>query len=180
MTSASFLREPGKLILPGSFEIECKSLLDGNNQINGPGKKITNDYLFEGDFINGEFNRNGHWKRLKDFKEEYKGEFKHNRRHGKGSLNIKDEIEYTGDFLNNKFDGQGQLKIRSIDIDHTYIGQFFNGFKHGQGILDDNLKRFHYETTHRAKEKEFGTISITMKVLGCKELLVILPVGALN
>ncbi|HMT03562.1 MAG TPA: hypothetical protein PKD00_09715 [Burkholderiales bacterium] len=62
----------------------------------------------------------------------YEGEFKNNKKWGKGILTYPDGTTYEGEFEDDKKNGSGQSTYRDGTI---YEGEFKNNKKHGKGIL---------------------------------------------
>ena len=100
-----------------------------------------NDILNEGNiyYENGaeykgkisKYLRDGQGKYISDL-EVYDGDWKEDKRDGKGEIEYKDGTKYKGDFANNKFNGNGEMKWK----DGTYYkGEFFNNTPHGKGYL---------------------------------------------
>jgi hypothetical protein len=123
----------------------------------GKGEEKTNDYIYEGEFLNdlkhgkgkihyhnngdyyeGEF-KNGVitgkgyyvWKN----KHTYLGDFVGGKMHGKGLYKWPDGNEYEGDYINNIKEGEGVFKWKD---GRKYKGKFKNGRPHGKGILTVN------------------------------------------
>ena len=65
--------------------------------------------------------------------EQYEGEFKNGLPHGKGSYTYSSGNKYIGEFQNNKRHGQGTFKWMSGD---KYTGQWKDNNKHGVGIYN--------------------------------------------
>ncbi|CAK1603026.1 unnamed protein product [Parnassius mnemosyne] len=64
---------------------------------------------------------------------EYLGHFKDNEINGRGLIKWKDDTWYEGDFVGNLRQGNG-LYVDSR-MQRSYIGQWYNGTKHGQGVI---------------------------------------------
>lgn len=117
----------GNLIMGGNIE---------NHKINGLGigknKESSNLFVsrWENDLPVGritEFNSNGEMI--------YNGEYKDFVRCGEGvEYNEKDEVIYQGQWSDNKYNGTGTLYFD----DHTYTGNFRNGFPCGHGTIYHN------------------------------------------
>jgi len=62
---------------------------------------------------------------------EYIGEFKSNKRHGKGKILYHNGEHYEGEFFEDKMTGVGSYKWVN---QHTYEGDFLDGKMHGEGL----------------------------------------------
>ena len=89
-----------------------------------------NGDVFEGRFENGLINGKGIFLNAK--KTKYIGDFKNNRRWGKGKL-ATNKIIYEGDFYNNQIHGNGRIKF--IKNGTEYTGTFKEGQIDGYGIF---------------------------------------------
>ena len=102
-----------------------------NNLPHGRGKKfyMNENNLYEGDFINGQFEGNG--KYTYDDGNYYIGQFKNGLRDGKGKKYGKNgKLIFEGDFINDKAEGNGKYIYENDDY---YIGQWKNGLRNGKG-----------------------------------------------
>ncbi|OMJ83676.1 hypothetical protein SteCoe_15346 [Stentor coeruleus] len=91
-------------------------------------KCIMKDF-YKGVIINGKKEGIGI---LVDRTKKYIGEFKNDKRHGKG-LNIKENGEiYDGEWLNDKYNGKGNC---TYSDGHLYEGQFLDNLMDGYGVL---------------------------------------------
>ena len=87
--------------------------------------------MYEGDFVNDK--REGNGKFIWKTGQYYIGQWKNNRKHGKGAdYNKKGNLVYEGDYVNGKLDGNGRLMLKNGQY---YIGQFKNGKRNGKGII---------------------------------------------
>lgn len=96
----------------------------------GKGEKYTIDgNCYIGDFQN--FEKNGEGEEDTEFYN-YKGEFKNDKKQGKGKIFMKllKDI-YEGDFLNDCITGNGEYRWANNNL---YNGEFLNGKMHGKGI----------------------------------------------
>ncbi len=62
----------------------------------------------------------------------YTGSLINGKRHGNGTLFIKDGGKYDGEWIDNLYDGTGTLILPNGDI---YVGTFSKGFIHGNGKM---------------------------------------------
>lgn len=127
-----------------------------NNKLNGKGliynrkKNIT----YKGDFIN---NLKSGYGIYKTNHSEYEGEFKMNKKNGKGKLILKNGGIYEGEFKDGKFNGFGRYIWTKKN--NEYIGHFLNGKFHGEGFYKwGNYNYFKGNYVHGVKEGkgEFG------------------------
>ena len=106
-----------------------------NDLKQGKGKikyNITGDY-YEGDFKKGALTGKGYyiWKN----KNTYLGDFVDGKMHGKGLYKWPDGNEYEGEYINNIKEGDGIFRWKDGRI---YKGNFENGKPHGKGKLTVN------------------------------------------
>ena len=120
----------------------------------GKGKEKTNDFSYEGEFVNDMKHGNGKifyynngdyyegqfynglitgkgfykWKN----QHTYFGDFVCGKMHGKGLYKWTDGNQYEGEYINNIKEGQGEFKWNDGKI---YKGRFENGKPHGKGLL---------------------------------------------
>lgn len=101
-----------------------------NDELNGKGLKYIyeNDHLYKGDFVNGLRHGFG-----KDYRKnlKYEGEFKNDKKCGKGQIIFNSGDEYIGEFSDNKFNGYGRYKWKNGE---EYIGYYLDGKFHGEGL----------------------------------------------
>ena len=62
----------------------------------------------------------------------YKGEFKNNQRHGKGTMKMEDGFSYTGDWISGEMSGRSIVVYANGD---QYDGYFLNGKREGKGVM---------------------------------------------
>ena len=120
----------------------------------GKGKEKTNDFSYEGEFVNDMkhgngkifYNNNGDYyegqfsnglitgKGFYKWKNQhtYFGDFVCGKMHGKGLYKWTDGNQYEGEYINNIKEGQGEFKWNDGKI---YKGRFENGKPHGKGLL---------------------------------------------
>ena len=72
----------------------------------------------------------------------YEGQFKENKKNGKGKYYKGNNLLYDGDFKNDNFNGNG---IYYFENDYIYIGEFKNDKKEGHGIVYDNKNKEVYK-----------------------------------
>lgn len=71
----------------------------------------------------------------------YEGEWLNSLRHGSGKCTFISGMYYEGQWQNDMFHGQGKLVYSNT----TYVGQFMNGKKNGQGVMSWNGTLQKYE-----------------------------------
>ena len=95
----------------------------------------------EGEFVyEGELNENGKphgrgkWmSRLWTYEEDYEGEWKDGKKHGKGICKGSDgSVEYDGEWKDDKWHGKG---TRNYDDGDVYKGEWRAGKQHGRGVM---------------------------------------------
>ena len=87
------------------------------------------NYIYIGE-LNGEI-RNGKGKMIYRNRDIYEGDWKHNKKHGKGILYF-DKGKYDGEFYKDYFDGEGTLTYNNGNI---YKGKWKKNKKNGKGTL---------------------------------------------
>ena len=99
---------------------------------------------YEGDFVNGEMNGNG--KQLLYYYEVYIGQFKNNKREGKGIIYYNNtnfnKKRYEGEFHDDHITGIGKYYHEN---GFYTIGQFIQGIRNGQGKMYDINKKLYYD-----------------------------------
>lgn len=138
------------------IELSKSSFYSGDiheNKANGKGTLKTDNFTFNGDFVNGRPNGDGSI--IYDNKSEYKGNFVNGLYHGKGVYKSNKGYVYDGGFELNKFNGtgkciwndgskyEGAFKADKFDGKGIYTyadkkvfqGTYKNGLKSGQGVL---------------------------------------------
>ena len=105
--------------------------------------KEGNIYYENGGEYKGKINnylREGHGKYISDL-ETYDGDWREDKKNGKGEIIYKDGTKYKGEFRNNNFDGDGEMKWK----DGTYYkGNFYNNTLHGIGFLQGANNHLYY------------------------------------
>ena len=128
------------------FEGEYK-----NGERNGKGREYNYEghLLFKGEYKNGKRNGKGSEYYYNDGKIKFEGEYLYNFLF-KGKLYINETLEYEGEFLfNRKYNGKwydkngniiyelinGKGKVKKYDFvgKLLFVGEYFNGKKHGKG-----------------------------------------------
>jgi hypothetical protein len=101
-----------------------------NKKLEGKGiKRTIKGIIYNGDFIDGIKDGKGKEETLENV---YEGEFKNNKKNGKGKLYYKIlKDTYEGDFKDNNITGKGFYEWSNKE---TYKGTFLNGKMHGKGI----------------------------------------------
>ena len=101
-----------------------------NGELNGKGIRysLENDHIYKGDFVNGLRHGFG-----KDYRtnSRYEGEFKEDKKCGKGQIMFLSGDEYKGEFKDNKFNGYGRYIWKNGE---EYIGNYLDGKFHGEGL----------------------------------------------
>ena len=97
----------------------------------GKGEEKTNDFSYEGDFLNDMKCGKGkiHYHNTGDF---YEGEFTNGVITGKGFYVWKNKHTYFGDFVDGKMNGKGVYKWTD---GNEYEGEYINNIKEGNGIF---------------------------------------------
>ena len=98
------------------------------HKANGKGKYVTQEYEYEGEWINGRPNGNG--KIVYKNGTIYEGHFINGQPDGKGEFKASDGFWYKGDFHNGKFYGKGEAIWPNGS---KYKGEFKMGVFHGDG-----------------------------------------------
>ena len=117
-----------------NFNID-KSVLGNNNSIIEITEKIFPDGKYKGIIINGKREINGIM--IYNSGSKYEGQWKDNKKHGKGiyysyNKNNNIGIKYEGEFNNDKFEGKGIAIYSNGDI---YNGEWKNNKQYGKGIV---------------------------------------------
>lgn len=135
----------GKLVMRNGFEYEGEMSL---NKFHGLGTFTTSVYTAKGDFFQG--------KPKGDFELEYfngdyyKGGFENFKRNGRGKF-VRDSqyLEFNGEWFNGKKHGLGVLKHKGI----TFIGRWANGVKQGEFIVKNSLNRQEFIAFYKEGKK---------------------------
>jgi len=86
-------------------------------------------FTYDGEFFEGNFHGDG--KKVWPNKDQYEGQFEHNRVEGKGTFRFAEaEEQFQGEFMNGKWHGTGTYTWKDGS---TFDGQWTNGKKHGNG-----------------------------------------------
>jgi hypothetical protein len=72
----------------------------------------------------------------------YKGEWKNNKRHGKGLFEWADGVKYDGDYRDDKRHGEG---VYTWPSGEKYTGEWRNDMREGNGVLYDQDGNIRYE-----------------------------------
>ena len=111
----------------------------------GKFKKYDVMKIYEGEFINGEFNGIG-IQLLQNYKndfERYEGQFKNNKKEGKGIIFYKNgKKRYEGDFHDDDITGRGKYFHEN---DYYSLANFIEGKRNGKGKIFDNNNKLYYE-----------------------------------
>ena len=111
----------------GNFDL-FKGSVNKNYELTGKGYRLTNNYLYYGNFQNNEFNGKGIMIN-KDGSSLF-GDWVNGMCTGKGVLKISNKLEYNGDFVENKKHGYG---IEKYPDGSRYEGEFQDNKKNGKG-----------------------------------------------
>ena len=130
----------------GEYEGEIKDYL-----YNGTGKYIDRktNYLFEGQWENGELNGEGEIKYGDGCF--YKGKVKKSKKEGEGKMKWTNGIYYEGNFKNDIMDGKG---IIIGNNGNKYEGEFKNGLYNGQGKFTWVQEKEEYKGNYAYGRKE--------------------------
>ena len=96
----------------------------------GKGEEKTNEYFYEGDFVNDLRHGNGKITFYNNKGESYEGQYTNGELTGKGFYIWKNNHTYSGDFVNGKMHGRGIYKWPD---GNQYEGEYINNIKEGQG-----------------------------------------------
>ena len=88
-----------------------------------------NGDIYEGQMANSNYNGKG---KLISQNYEYNGEFVDGEKNGEGTIKFDDGTEYSGNFANNNFNGYGNMKWNN---DLEYHGNFQDNYLEGNGVL---------------------------------------------
>jgi hypothetical protein len=156
-----------------------------NSNYNGKGKLISQNYEYDGEFVDGEktgegtikykdgteytwrfsqnnFNGYGNMKWNNDL--EYKGYFKDNCLEGNGTLFNKRGEKYEGNFEKNAFHGKGKYIYSNGD---EYEGDFEYGIRKGRGIYKKNNGFIYEGLWDNNVPNGYGKITINDKKIKC-------------
>ena len=101
------------------------------SHLNGKGLRYNKEinHIYKGDFLNGQRHGKG-----KDYRNnsKYEGEFRKDKKCGKGKIVFDSGDKYEGEFSDNKFNGYGHYIWAKNG--HEYKGNYLNGKFHGEGI----------------------------------------------
>lgn len=100
-----------------------------NGYMHGKGELTTQEYVYKGDFVLGDFE--GHGVYTHSNGDAYTGEFEANLYHGHGSVSYENGSSYTGEFKAGNYHGDGEFK----QGDMFYRGTFVDGVLTGQAEL---------------------------------------------
>mgnify|MGYP001160930311 FL=1 len=136
-----------KLILPDG-SVYSGAVYD--NKPSGRGRLNSEDFTYEGEFLNGE--RHGEGEEIKENGSTYSGHWMQNTYHGFGKL-VGTGFIYEGMFRRNRYHGKGTYTEYLPGGQKTvYIGQFSQHSKHGKGkhILETGTYEgnFYYNMRH--------------------------------
>ena len=109
----------------------------------GNGRYVSNYWIYEGEFVNGDFNGIG--KVTWEDGVVYEGEFINNNFNGRGTMIWPDGTRYEGDYADDKRHGNGTYHYSDGS---WYEGEWANGERHGQGTMteaDGSVKSGHWE-----------------------------------
>ena len=100
-----------------------------NGYLHGRGKLTTAEYVYNGDFVLGNFEGQGVY--TQNSGDSYTGGFKANLYHGDGSISYANGSSYTGEFQAGNYHGDGEFKQGEM----FYRGTFVDGVLTGQGAV---------------------------------------------
>ena len=105
--------------------------LFNKNGLNGKGLRYNKEinHIYKGDFLNGLRHGTG-----KDYRDniKYEGEFRKDKKCGKGKILFESGDTYEGEFSDNKFNGYGHYIWAKNK--HEYKGNYLNGKFNGEGF----------------------------------------------
>lgn len=165
------------------LDVYCGELRDGHYHGRGTLRYSRSDPrqrgVFEGDFLEGKRSGRGklswtngtvycgNWKddRLHGTGVlelpsglKYEGEFQHNKFHGQGTLTWKNGKQYVGSWKDNLRSGTGVLSYPADDSRHRmeYTGEWSKGMRHGQGVMRWTNGALYEGEWHYGKREGFG------------------------
>lgn len=100
-----------------------------DDQPSGRGRLVSNNLVYDGEFIDGK--KHGHGVETRSDGHKYTGQWSHDLYHGYGQLQKVNGSVYKGFFHTGTYHGYGTLKKQ----DGNYDGQFCHGTYHGEGTL---------------------------------------------
>ena len=124
--------------------------------LNGKGLRYNTEanHIYRGDFLNSL--RHGYGTDCTN-NSKYEGEFRKDKKCGKGKIKFESGDTYEGDFNDNKFNGYGHYKW--FKNGHEYKGNYLNGKFHGEGFYQwEENEYYNGEYVNGVKEGE-GEIS---------------------
>lgn len=129
------------------LDVYCGELSEGQYHGRGTLRYARSDPrqrgVFEGDFVRGK--RSGKGKLSWTNGTVYYGDWKDDRLHGTGVLELPSGLKYEGEFQHNKFHGQGTLRWKN---GKHYVGSWKDNLRSGTGVLtypaDDSRHRMEY------------------------------------
>ena len=120
--------------------------------LNGKGLRYNKeiDHIYKGEFLNGL--RHGFGKAYRN-NIKYEGEFRKDKKCGKGKILFESGDTYEGEFRDNKFNGYGHYKWAKNK--HEYKGNYLNGKFHGEGFYQwEENEYYNGEYVNGIKEGE--------------------------
>ena len=137
------------------MSLTCSSLLKGY------GEKSGENWIYKGEFIQGEMNGNGTIFYLKNNKliSLYSGQWINNNIHGQGNFVYGPET-YQGNWYNNKKNGYGKHIFKKDDIFDNFEGYFNQDKRHGFGIQETES---YYFSGNWNNDSRFGIGIINFK-----------------
>ena len=108
--------------------------------LNGKGLRYNKEinHIYKGDFLNGLRHGTG-----KDYRDniKYEGDFRKDKKCGKGKILFESGDTYEGEFRDNKFNGYGHFKWAKNK--HEYKGNYLNGKFNGEGYYQWGEKEYY-------------------------------------
>ena len=123
----------------------------------GKGKEKTNDYFYEGDFVNDLWHGHGKIIFYNHNGDSYEGQFTNGEITGKGFYIWKNKHTYLGDFVAGKMHGRGIYKWTD---GNQYEGEYINNIKEGQGEFKWKDGRIYKGTFKKGKPHGKGLLTI--------------------
>ena len=139
----------------GKYKWEDGTYYEGkisDNLPNGKGKKYNKNgnVLYEGDFINGQFEGKG--KYIYDNGDYYEGQYKKGLQNGEGTLYYKNgDIMAQGNFTNDMLEGNGKYFFENGSY---YEGEWKKGMRHGKGKEYYSNRKIKYDGDYFNDKKE--------------------------
>ena len=135
-----------------------------NFKKDGKGMEFSEEYNYDGDFINGEKEGKGKINYI-NYGDLYEGEFHNDKINGKGFYIWQNKESYTGDFIDAKMHGYGLYKWPDGS---QYEGEYINNIKEGNGIYKWKDGRVFKGRFEKGKPHGLGELTINGITVECE------------